>query len=130
MMISWPVGSRSNAVTVRPIILWRRLARMTELQVVDLMPKGPSPKQRRPRGGARGSQPKRHRPKNINKIHSIAARCKDCGTLIVMRLKWKPGPLIQFAEEIIKSVKTCHACGRKLEKPDLLKLRVSLDTKD
>ena len=100
-------------------------------ELIVWTPEDVRPLKKKPRGRAKGwTNPKRHRPKNINKVGSIAARCRGCGTLLVMRLKWTPGPLSKFAEEVINSVKVCHGCGRKLEKPDLKKLRITLDIED
>ena len=72
----------------------------------------------------------RARPKHINKFRSISARCRDCGTLIVMRVQWRPGPIIDFAQELIDTVKVCHSCGHVLELPDLSKMRLTLSKED
>ena len=97
---------------------------MTEL-VAEVVAVAREPKKR---GGHKGS--KRHKPKYINKVGSITARCKGCGTLIVMRVQWRPGPILNFAEEIIASVKACHSCGRQLEMPQLKDILFTLSDKD
>lgn len=129
-MTSWLAPFRLNAPRMAALGTTRwKLARMTEL-TEEIMPVGRLPREKKKRGGARDMSKVRHRPKNINKVRSISARCKGCGTLIVLRLEWTPGPLIKFAEEIIDSVKSCHGCGRKLEKPSMVDIKLTLSNEE
>ena len=48
----------------------------------------------------------------------------------MMRVSWRPGSVLDLAEEVLREVETCPNCGRALEKPALRDVSLTLSKED